>query len=168
MDAVAKHRVFTEGLRKSFFWQRFVCAYLNANDLPAESKEAGIRPENVNREHYKDDEGDVWCGNNLIEVKSGHYRFTCVRDFPYDPIFVDDKWKYDQKVAAGRKPNYVIEVSQPLGTMIWLSVKDSERAWTVRAGVRNGKIDEAQTVYQAAKEWWFPIDQLLPRLRREL
>jgi len=164
MNEDERHEVFKWLLKKSFFYQGLVWCYLRGNDVPAILGKMQVWEKNPGRKFFDEDGGDIMVGDLIIEVKSIGLEFTCVDDYPYGDVVVDNIGQHDEKVRKGYCPNIYVFVSQVTGAMIWTSVKEWKHEWQKKV-IPHRWTKEMRHVYTCWKSHCNPIRALVSDLK---
>jgi len=126
-------------------------------------------PKAKDANHYSD-HGDVFVGAIRIECKAIAAEFTCVEDFPYDPMIVDRVQTVSRKEKASALPVYICNISRRTRQVIGFSVEETRHIWSVhgvldrtRSQFGVGKRDHYYMPKASALDW----PDLVERLKTE-
>jgi len=163
MNPIERHRIVMDQFAIGHEWQKYAAAFFELNGLPVHVPELEVR-QAPSTDPYENERGDLWIGDILLDVKTTFVRFTYPGDFKYPAPMVDTVHGFETKAE---RPRVYVVVSRPMGTMMWISVKESFDYW-----IRQRKYDTVmqtdRTFFLCDKKWWHPIDELVATLKAEL
>lgn len=108
IQAVKDDKLFLEDLAKSRRAVNEFAGLLRSQGITAWLPPEQTRPNAADRRAYSD------TGDLVLQIRVEHkcrpdLSFTCREDYPYQTVFIDEVYNFDQKAAYGPPLAYVIE-----------------------------------------------------------
>lgn len=138
--------------------EQYVIEQLIAAGIDTEQPEM---PEGSSTAEYTKHQIDAMANGKILEIKGRNLRFDNVANYPYPTLFIEGVSGFDSKV---RVPDYYVNVSNPVGTIICLDVAATRDSWTVeRITDRNRQY--SYDMYVSQTKDWIDWDEFLRRLK---